>query len=124
MARGRGNRGGRANQGRGSGNRPGRPGQGRLRGAGAELPTAAPGAAGAPVGAARSGAVGTGRRSAPGDAPRGGPRSGASERLDRRSRAMAAMHDFHYVPGDLKWVAITTAASVALVVAMYALIRL
>ena len=37
---------------------------------------------------------------------------------------MAAMHDFHYVPGDLKWVGITTAASVALVVTLYVVIRL
>ena len=37
---------------------------------------------------------------------------------------MAAMHDFRYVPGDLKRVAITTGASIGLVVVLYAVIRL
>ena len=124
MARNRGNRGGRANQGRGAGNRPGRPGTGRVRGGGPELPVAQPGAAGAPIGASASGAVGQ-RRLGPASAPQGGPRGGGpGERHDRRSRAMAAMHDFHYVPGDLKRVAVTTAGSVTLVVVLYAIIRL
>ncbi len=34
------------------------------------------------------------------------------------------MHDFHYVRGDLRWVAITTVASVALVLALWAAITL
>ena len=57
----------------------------------------------------------------------GGPRGGAGgavERRDRRARAAAAMHDFHYVPGDLRWVAITTVASVVLVLALWAAITL
>ncbi len=32
------------------------------------------------------------------------------------------MHDFHYVRGDLKWVAITTATAVTLVLALWAAI--
>ncbi len=34
------------------------------------------------------------------------------------------MHDFHYVRGDLRWVAITTALSVALVLGLWAAISL
>ena len=94
------------------------------------LPTAQAGAANAPVGASLSGNIQqparvgaptaqTGARTA------GGPRSGAAgavERRDRRARAAAAMHDFHYVRGDLRWVAITTVASVGLVLGLWAAI--
>ncbi len=90
------------------------------------LPTAQAGAAQAPVGASLSGNIQqptapAGQRSAGG--PRGNA-SGAHTRRDRRARAAAAMHDFHYVRGDLKWVAITTGASVGMVLALWALITL
>lgn len=88
------------------------------------LPTAQAGAANAPAGASISGNIQQPTRLGPraGQAA-GGPRGGASgavERRDRRARAAAAMHDFHYVPGDLRWVAITTVASVALVLGLWA----
>lgn len=88
------------------------------------LPTAQAGAANAPVGASLSGNVQQPARvGAPGAQTAGGPRGGATgavERRDRRARAAAAMHDFHYVRGDLRWVAITTVASVGLVLALWA----
>ncbi len=34
------------------------------------------------------------------------------------------MHDFHYVRGDLRWIAITTVASVGLVLALWAAITM
>ena len=92
-----------------------------------QLPTAQAGAARAPVGASLSGNIqqpsrlgGPTTRSAGG--PRGG--GGAVERRDRRARAAAAMHDFHYVRGDLRWIAITAVASVGLVLALWAAITL
>ena len=118
-------------RGRGGSNRAqqaGRP-QGRRGQRGREdtLPTAQAGAANAPVGASLSGNIQ--QRSRVGGAgtanTAGGPRAGAAgahERRDRRARAAAAMHDFHYVSGDLRWVAITTVASVALVLALWAAI--
>ncbi len=125
-------------RGRGGANRPqqaSRP-QGRRRQRGREdrLPTAQAGAANAPVGANISGNIqqparvgGLGGRAAGG--PRGGPggagsAGGAVERRDRRARAAAAMHDFHYVRGDLRWIAITAVASVTLVLALWAAISL
>ena len=104
--------------------------QGRRTQGGREdrLPTAQAGAANAPVGASISGNVqqptNVGARGA---GTAGGPRGGAAgavERRDRRARAAAAMHDFHYVRGDLRWVAITTVASVGLVLALWAAITL
>ena len=136
MARG-GRRGGRAQQGRRD--QSARPAQrqrqqgGRRRGGGApggapeSLPTAAPGALNAPAGASVFGAQSvagpvlrpTAARS------RGGPREAAGSqqhlnRRDRRTRARAAMHDFGYIPRDLRWVGITTGLSVALVLALWA----
>jgi len=90
------------------------------------LPTAQAGAAQAPAGASLSGNVQQPARIG-GARQAGGPRSGASgahERRDRRARAAAAMHDFHYVRGDLRWVAITTVASVGLVLGLWAAITL
>ena len=88
------------------------------------LPTAQAGAANAPVGASLSGNIQQPTRiGAPSASAAGGPRGGATgahERRDRRARAAAAMHDFHYVRGDLRWVAITTVASVGLVLALWA----
>ena len=102
--------------------------QGRRNQRGREdrLPTAQAGTAGAPVGASLSGNI---QQPTGLSAPRqaGGPRGGASgahERRDRRARAAAAMHDFHYVSGDLRWVAITAAVSVGLVLALWAAITL
>ena len=95
------------------------------RGRDDRLPTAQAGAADAPVGAALSGNVQQPlRRGGPGSAggPRGGVTGGAVQRRDRRARAAAAMHDFHYVRGDLRWIAITTVASVGLVLALWAAI--
>ena len=92
------------------------------------LPTAQAGAANAPVGASISGNIQQPARvGAPTARTAGGPRGGATgavERRDRRARAAAAMHDFHYVQGDLRWVAITTVASVALVLGLWAAITL
>ena len=34
------------------------------------------------------------------------------------------MHDFHYVRGDLGWIAVTTVVSVALVLALWAAVTL
>ena len=101
-------------------------GQRGRRERGDQLPTAQAGAANAPVGAARSGNITlSGRRPAPSSGgPRGGVSDGAVQRRDRRARAAAAMHDFHYVRGDLRWVAITTVASVGLVLALWAAITL
>lgn len=102
--------------------------QGRRAQGGREdrLPTAQAGAANAPVGASLSGNVQQPTRlGGPRSRSTGGPSGGAAgavERRDRRARAAAAMHDFHYVRGDLRWVAITTAASVGLVLALWAAI--
>lgn len=102
--------------------------QGRRNQRGREdrLPTAQAGAANAPVGASISGNIQQPTRiGGPGGRSAGGPRAGAVgavERRDRRARAAAAMHDFHYVRGDLRWVAITTVASVGLVLALWAAI--
>ncbi len=88
------------------------------------LPTAQPGAANAPANASVRGNVQMPARpnlAAPGIAGRRASPSG-TERQDRRARAAAAMHDFHYVRGDLKWVAITTATAVTLVLALWAAI--
>ena len=121
MARGgRGGRGGRGSRGRRE--RP-RGGQGRPElGRPTQLPTAAPGAAGAPRGAAafgsRSITVGQPRLAA--ERPRGGPRG----RSDRRARAAAALHDFRYVGADLRWIGLTTVVSVALVLVLWAVTRL
>ncbi|MCY3568738.1 MAG: hypothetical protein OXH38_08920 [Chloroflexi bacterium] len=90
------------------------------------MPTAQAGAAQAPAGASLSGNVQQPARIG-GATQAGGPRGGASgahERRDRRARAAAAMHDFHYVRGDLRWVAITTVASVGLVLGLWAAITL
>ncbi|MCY3558482.1 MAG: hypothetical protein OXH13_07545 [Chloroflexi bacterium] len=90
------------------------------------LPTAQAGAAQAPAGASLSGNVQQPARIAE-ERQAGGPRGGASgahERRDRRARAAAAMHDFHYVRGDLRWVAITTVVSVGLVLGLWAAITL
>ena len=96
------------------------------RGRDDRLPTAQAGAANAPVGASLSGNIQQPARvGAPGTQTAGGPRGGAAgavERRDRRARAAAAMHDFHYVRGDLRWVAITTVASVGLVLGLWAAI--
>ncbi|MDE2746293.1 MAG: hypothetical protein OXI41_09985 [Chloroflexota bacterium] len=90
------------------------------------LPTAQAGAANAPSGASISGNIQQpGRIGGPASRTAGGPRGGtvgAVERRDHRARAAAAMHDFHYVRGDLRWVAITTVASVGLVLALWAAI--
>ncbi len=99
--------------------------QGRRNQRGREdrLPTAQASAADAPAGASLSGNIQQPTRiGAP--RPSGGPRgaAGAHERRDRRARAAAAMHDFHYVQGDLRWIAITTVASVALVLGLWAAI--
>ena len=92
------------------------------------LPTAQAGAANAPAGASITGNIQQPTRvGPPGARAAGGPRGGAAgavERRDRRARAAAAMHDFHYVRGDLRWVAITTVASVGLVLALWAAITL
>lgn len=92
------------------------------------LPTAQAGAANAPAGASIRGNVQQQPTFAAGASrSAGGPRSGpdgAVARRDRRARAAAAMHDFHYVRGDLRWVAITTVASVGLVLALWAAVTL
>ena len=94
------------------------------RGRDDRLPTAQAGAANAPGGASISGNIQQPTRLGPrGGRTAGGPRDGAVgavERRDRRARAAAAMHDFHYVRGDLRWVAITTVASIGLVLALWA----
>lgn len=90
------------------------------------MPTAQAGEAQAPAGASLSGNVQQPARIAE-ERQAGGPRGGASgahERRDRRARAAAAMHDFHYVRGDLRWVAITTVVSVGLVLGLWAAITL
>ena len=104
--------------------------QGRRNQRGREdrLPTAQAGAANAPVGASLSGNVQQpGRLGAPSARSVGGPRGSAGaavERRDRRARAAAAMHDFHYVRGDIGWIALTTVVSVALVLALWAAVTL
>lgn len=118
-------------RGRGGANRPNqaaRPGRGR-RGRGAQadrLPTAQAGAANVPANASIRGNVQMPTRAGPGGAVPAGRRSSptGAERQDRRARAAAAMHDFHYVRGDLKWVAITTVTAVALVLALWVAISL
>ena len=105
-----------------------RPSRRRSRGgaeAGAEeLPTAAPGSAGLPGGSAFGGSV---TANAPAIArpvekrSRGGPRSRAER---HRLRGAAVVYDFRYVPSDLRWISLTTVASVALVLILWAVIRL
>ena len=116
-------------RGRGGANRGARaarpPGQRGPRARGDRLPTAQAGAAQAPAGASLSGNVQ--QPTLGGSRPSGNPRAagaGAHERRDRRARAAAAMHDFHYVRGDLRWIAITTVASVGLVLGLWALTSL
>jgi hypothetical protein len=126
MARGqRGGR-GRPQQGsRGSGsNLPGRR-SAKRKGRGSsgpreDLPTAAPGASDAP---ASSGSSTFGGSVTVPTAPtvqrpqqqrrRGGPREGVERRHGRRS---AVVQDFRYIAADLRWIAMTTTASVALVI--------
>ena len=56
---------------------------------------------------------------------RGGPRSVQErERANPGLRARALNYDFRYVRSDLRWIAGTTGAAVAAVVALWALIRL
>jgi len=96
-----------------------------------DLPTAAPGAADAPAGA--SSLVGGGavhvtpgaarRREIARRRNRGGPRA-ESERMAAGLRARALNYDFRYVGSDLRWIFYTTAGSVGLVVALWAIIRL
>ena len=123
MARsGRGGRGGRGNRGNQStGAQHARPARGRRSG---ELPTAAPGAAGAPLGASTfgSGNITIPQPRMPAERPRGGPQGRV--RTDRRARVAAAMHDFRYVGADLRWIALTTVVSVGLVLALWAVTRL
>ncbi|MYD53326.1 MAG: hypothetical protein F4W96_03355 [Chloroflexi bacterium] len=94
------------------------------RGRDDRLPTAQAGAANAPAGASISGNIQQPTRlGSRAGRTAGGPRDGAVgavERRDRRARAAAAMHDFHYVRGDLRWVAITAVSSVGLVLALWA----
>ncbi len=99
-------------------------GQRSQRGREDRLPTAHAGTANAPVGASLSGNIQQPTRMGaprPAGGPRGGT-TGARERRDRRARAAAAMHDFHYVRGDLRWIAITAVASVGLVLGLWAAI--
>ena len=101
------------------------PGRRNRRGRGDQLPTAQANAAQAPAGAALSGNIQARARigaTHTSGGPRGGVSHSATQRRDRRARAAAAMHDFHYVRGDLRWIAVTTVASVALVLALWAAI--
>ncbi len=127
MAKGR--RGGRPQQARKGGN-PTLPGQrGRKRKEHApqrEIPTAAPGAADAPAGSSVFGGGNLSVRTAPAvqrpqQRSRGGPRPEAQR---RGARAAAVMHDFRYVGSDLRWIAMTTALIVGLVLVLWAAIRL
>lgn len=88
-----------------------------------ELPTAAPGSAGAPV----SSSVFGGAVSLPSprpvrrprDLPRGGPRA-EEARLPRRR---IALRDFSYVSRDLRWIAAASLASLALVLILWVVLR-
>ena len=95
-----------------------------------EGPTAAPGSAGAPTGSSVLGGgsvqVQTGAASSRGtlrQRNRGGPRS-AAERENGALRARAVAYDFRYIGSDLRWIIGTTGASVAAVIALWAIIRL
>lgn len=127
MAKGR--RGGRPQQARKGGN-PALPGQrGRKRKEHApqrEIPTAAPGAADAPAGSSLFGGGNLAVRTVPGvqrpqQRSRGGPRS---EPQRRGARGATVMHDFRYVGADLRWIALTTVVSAAVVLILWAAIRL
>ncbi len=128
MAKGR--RGGRPQQARKGGGNPTLPGQrGRKRKEHApqrEIPTAAPGAADAPAGSSVFGGGSISVRTVPGvqrpqQRSRGGPRP---ESQRRGARAAAVVHDFRYVGADLRWIAITTVVSAALVLILWGAIRL
>lgn len=125
----KGHRGGRPQQGRKGGN-PSLPGQrGRKRKEHApqrEIPTAAPGAADAPAGSSVFGGGNISVRTTPAvqrpqQRNRGGPRP---ESQRRRARGATVVHDFRYVGADLRWIAMTTGVSVALVLILWGAIRL
>ena len=126
MAKGRRGKGGSGGRQRSGGsNLPGRRGRKRQRGGAArdELPTAAPGAAQAPVGAS---AV-SGNITAPRPVQRPQPRAAGGPRFrpDRRAaRRLAVAHDFRYVGSDLRWIAMTTVASAAVILLFWVAIRL
>ena len=42
----------------------------------------------------------------------------------RASRRLAMAHDFRYVRGDMRWIALTTSVSVAVLLVLWAAIRL
>jgi hypothetical protein len=98
-----------------------------MPGAGQELPTAAPGSAGLPD-SIMGGGVSV-------NVPRGGGavrrpdqrrprnRGGPRPQEERISRSVHVMHDFRYVRGDLQWIALTSAASVVTVVAVWVVLR-
>ena len=100
----------------------GRPQRRSRSGAPDDVPTALPGAAQAPAAASLRGTV-----FAPAGLPRaavrarGGPRQGVDRHITRR---LAAQHDFRYVNADLRWVGLTTALSVAVILLLWALLRL
>lgn len=119
-----GNRGGGSNlPGRRPSKRKGRGSQGPRQ----DLPTAAPGASAVPA-AAGSSTFG-GSVTVP-TAPtvqrpqqprrRGGPRQDADRRRGRRA---VVVHDFRYVAADVRWIAMTTVASVALVILFWLALR-
>ncbi len=127
MAKGR--RGGRPQQARKGGN-PALPGQrGRKRKERAplqEMPTAAPGAAKAPAGSSVFGGGNISVRTVPAvqrpqQRSRGGPRP---ESQRRGARGATVVHDFRYVGADLRWIAMTTVVSAALVLILWGAIRL
>ena len=95
-----------------------------------EVPTAAPGSAEAPGGssilgggAAQVTAGGVGRSTLR-QRNRGGPRSEAERERGGALRARAVAYDFRYVGSDLRWILGTTGASVAAVIALWAILRL
>ena len=94
-----------------------------------EAPTAAPGSAGAPTGSSVLGGgsvqvqtAGSSRGTLR-QRNRGGPRS-AAEREKGALRTRAVAYDFRYIGSDLRWIIGTTGASLAAVIALWAIIRL
>ena len=51
---------------------------------------------------------------------RGGPREGVDRHITRR---IAALHDFRYVGADLRWVGLTSAISVGVILLLWAMLR-
>ena len=91
-------------------------------GAHSDVPTALPGAAQAPAAASLGGTVTAASAGLPRAAvrARGGPREGVDRHITRR---IAALHDFRYVRADLRWVGLTSAISVGVILLLWAMLR-